>query len=92
MDFLELSRARYSVLEYADRPVDLEMIDKMIEAEIAAPTACNNQPQRILIKNNAAARKVSRGGAGREIVFRFIQDMGGGECTKCGAFGDRCCS
>ena len=28
--------------------------------------------------------------AEREIAFRFIQDMGGGECTKCGVFEDRC--
>lgn len=28
--------------------------------------------------------------AERQIAFRFIQDMGGGECTKCGVFEDRC--
>lgn len=49
MDFLELSRTRFSVLEYEKRPVGQEKIDKIIEAAISAPTACNNQPQRVLI-------------------------------------------
>ena len=56
MDFLELSRARYSVLEYDDRPVEQELIDKIINAGIAAPTACNNQPQRILIIDSDESR------------------------------------
>lgn len=57
MDFLELSRTRFSVLEYDDRPVDQKMIDKIIEAGMAAPTACNNQPQRILIIDSAENRQ-----------------------------------
>ena len=28
--------------------------------------------------------------AERDIAFRYIQDLGGGECTKCGVFEDRC--
>lgn len=28
--------------------------------------------------------------AERETAFRFIRDMGGGECTRCGVFEDRC--
>ena len=49
MDFLELSRSRFSVLEYVHRPVGQDMIGRIVEAAIAAPTACNNQPQRILV-------------------------------------------
>lgn len=49
MDFLELARERFSVLEYDRRPVEQELIDKIICAALAAPTACNNQPQRILV-------------------------------------------
>lgn len=49
MSFLELARSRFSVLEYEHRPVESEKIDAIIEAAIAAPTACNNQPQRILV-------------------------------------------
>ena len=56
MDFLELSKARFSVLEYEHRPIEQSLIDKIIEAGIAAPTACNNQPQRILIINDDGGR------------------------------------
>ncbi|MBO4419232.1 MAG: nitroreductase family protein [Oscillospiraceae bacterium] len=49
MDFLELSRARFSVLEFDRRAVERELIGKILEAGIAAPTACNNQPQRIRV-------------------------------------------
>ena len=57
MDFLDLACARFSVLEYEKRPVEQEKIDKIIEAGIAAPTACNNQPQRILVIDDAAGRE-----------------------------------
>lgn len=57
MEFLELVRARFSVLEYENRPVEQEKLDRIIEAGIAAPTACNNQPQRILVINNDAGRE-----------------------------------
>lgn len=38
MDFLELSHVRFSVLEYENRPVEQEKLDRIIEAGIAAPT------------------------------------------------------
>lgn len=57
MEFLELARTRFSVLEYENRPVEQEKLDRIIEAGIAAPTACNNQPQRILVINDAAGRE-----------------------------------
>ena len=57
MDFLELARTRFSVLEYEKRPMEQEKIDKIIEAGIAAPTACNNQPQRILVIDDEAGRE-----------------------------------
>ena len=56
MDFLELSKQRFSVLEYSNAPVEQEKIDKIIEAGIAAPTACDFQPQRILIVGDDEGR------------------------------------
>ena len=47
VDFLELSKKRYSVLEYQNKQVPDEMINKILEAGIAAPTACNFQPQKV---------------------------------------------
>lgn len=61
MDFLELSRARFSVLEYEHRPVEQEKLDRIIEAGLAAPTACNKQPQRILlIRDDDGREKLNR--------------------------------
>ena len=56
MDFLELAHKRFSVLEYSHRPVEKELVDKVIEAALAAPTACNNQPQRILVIDDEEGR------------------------------------
>ena len=57
MDFLELSHMRYSVLEYDNRPVEQDKINKIIEAGLSAPTACNYQPQRILIIDDDEGRQ-----------------------------------
>ena len=57
MDFLELSHRRYSVLEYEHRPVEQDKIHKILEAGLSAPTACNHQPQRILLIDDDAGRE-----------------------------------
>ena len=56
MDFLELSKSRYSVLYYQNKPVPDELLKKIIEAGISAPTACNFQPQKIKLINSDADR------------------------------------
>ncbi len=55
--FMELAEERFSVLEYEDRAVEPEKINKIIEAGLAAPTACNNQPQRILVIDDEAKKE-----------------------------------
>ena len=55
MDFLELAQARFSVLEYEKKPMEPEKIEKILMAGIAAPTACNNQPQKLLVVQSAEA-------------------------------------
>ena len=57
MSFLELAENRFSVLEYTQQDVEKEKIDRIIEAALAAPTACNKQPQRILIINDEEGRR-----------------------------------
>ena len=42
-DFLTLAKERYSCRSFSDRPVEREKLEKIIEAAIAAPTACDNQ-------------------------------------------------
>ena len=51
MDFLELSKKRYSVLNYQKKDVSVELIDKILESAKVAPTACNFQPQKIKVIN-----------------------------------------
>ncbi|MDE7380235.1 MAG: nitroreductase family protein [Clostridia bacterium] len=53
MDFKELSKARYSVRSFSDKKVEQEKLDQILQAANAAPTACNNQPQRLYVVNSA---------------------------------------
>ena len=49
MNFLELAKARYSVRSFKKTPIEDEKLAKIIEAGHVAPTACNNQPQKIFV-------------------------------------------
>ena len=53
MDFLTLAAQRYSVRKFKSTPIEQDKIDKILEAAKLAPTACNFQPQRILVINYA---------------------------------------
>ena len=48
-DFMELAKARYSVRKFLDKKVPKEIVEKIIEAGMIAPTGCNNQPQRVIV-------------------------------------------
>lgn len=52
MEFLELAKERFSVRKFKELSVPQEDIDKILEAGRVAPTACNNQPQKILVINS----------------------------------------
>lgn len=52
MDFLKLAAKRYSVRKFTDKAVNEENINKILKAGHLAPTACNRQPQRILVINS----------------------------------------
>lgn len=49
MDFLNLAKERYSVRKFSDKRIEAEKIELILEAGKLAPTACNFQPQRILV-------------------------------------------
>ena len=49
MTFLELAKERYSVRSFKDTPIKPEKLKQILEAGRVAPTACNNQPQRIKV-------------------------------------------
>ncbi len=57
-DFLSFARERYSVRAYSEKSVEDEKIDLIIEAALAAPTACNYQPQKILIVKSEEKRRL----------------------------------
>lgn len=49
MDFKTLAEKRYSCRKFSDKKVSRETIEHLLEVQRIAPTACNNQPQRIYI-------------------------------------------
>jgi nitroreductase len=51
MDFLELAKQRYSVRKFSNRPVEPEILERILAAGRLSPTAANFQPQRILVLN-----------------------------------------
>lgn len=52
MDFLKLAQERYSVRKFLDRQIEQDTIHRILKAGHLAPTACNRQPQRILVINS----------------------------------------
>ena len=45
--FMELAKKRFSVRQFADKPVPKDLLIKVLEAGNVAPTAKNLQPHRI---------------------------------------------
>ena len=56
MEFLDLSKQRYSVRKFDPRPVEKEKLDLVLEAGRLAPTATNAQPVRVLVVQSEEAR------------------------------------
>ena len=53
MSFLQLAKEqRYSVRKFKPQQVEREKLELILEAGRVAPTACNYQPQRILVIEN----------------------------------------
>ena len=59
MNFIELVKNRYSCKNFSDKKVEKEKLDIILEAGRLAPTAKNNQIQRIYVaKSNDALMKI----------------------------------
>lgn len=59
MDFIELSKKRYSVRKFSSQKVEDEKIEKILEAGRIAPTAKNSQSHKIfIIKSKDALEKI----------------------------------
>ena len=57
MDFEKLSAERYSLRKFSDQPIEAEKLAAVLEAGHNAPTAHNNQPQRIFVLSSPEALK-----------------------------------
>ena len=57
MTFLELAKARYSVRKFKSDMIEDEKLGAILEAGRVAPTACNNQPQKIYVVKSEENRK-----------------------------------
>ena len=54
-DFITLANSRFSVRSFSNKNVEQEKIDSILLAGLVAPTACNNQPQKIYVLQTAEA-------------------------------------
>lgn len=57
MSFLELAKERYSVRKFKEIMPEEEKIEKILEAALYAPTACNFQPQKIYVVKSQDKRE-----------------------------------
>lgn len=61
MDFKQLATDRYSCRKLSGQKVDDKIIRHLLEVQRLAPTACNNQPQRIyVLEGDEAAKTIAR--------------------------------
>lgn len=57
MNFLEFAKSRYSVRAFKNKEIEEEKLMSILEAGRVAPTACNNQPQKIFVLKSEESRK-----------------------------------
>lgn len=80
MYFKEMAKTRYSVRAFSPKKVEDEKLKVLLEAANAAPTACNNQPQRLyVVKSDEGIRKLNEitkfiFGATTVIIFTSKRD------------------
>lgn len=53
MELMQLMKDRYSCRKFDGRPVEKEKTEMILEAGRVAPTACNNQPQKVFVLESA---------------------------------------
>ena len=61
MDFIELAEKRFSVRQFKSDPIEPEKLELIVRSALLAPTACNYQPQRVLmIQGEEAIEKLRK--------------------------------
>ena len=75
MGFMELAKERYTVRKYADKPLEKEQLDKLLECLLIAPAAKNLQPVRVYViegeKNLAKLDELTKCRYGAPCVLAF---------------------
>ena len=80
MDFSELAKSRYSVRAFSDRKIEDDKLQTILEAARVAPTACNNQPQRLYVLKSDEAIKTLESvtkfvfGAKTVVIFTSVKE------------------
>ena len=66
--FLELVKARHSDRAYLDKPVEIEKLERILEAARLAPSACNAQPWKIIVVTDTGKRHEVAGAASSKML------------------------
>lgn len=73
MDFLTLAAARRSVRAYTREPVDRALLESLAEAVRLAPSACNQQPWKLVFADDPALRDgLARAAAGKLLKLNLF--------------------
>ncbi len=74
MNFSEIAQNRQSCRNFApERQIEKEKIDKILEAGVLSPSACNGQPYHITVCSGEAAKKVAKATMGMG-MNKFAKD------------------
>ena len=66
MEFTDVIKKRYSLREYASRPVPDDKIGRILEAARLAPTASNRQNLKLIVVKDALTRKALAEASGNQ--------------------------
>jgi nitroreductase len=79
MTFLKMTKIRYSVRKFLDQAVEKEKVNKILIAANNAPTAHNNQPQKMWVMQSpetlALIDQCTRGRFGAPLVLVIAYDQ-----------------
>jgi nitroreductase len=69
MNVIECIKARRSVRSYADRPVEEEKLNQVLEAARLAPSACNRQEWKfVVVRDEKLRRRLAEAACGQDFV------------------------
>ena len=80
MNFIELVKSRYSVRKFSEKKIEDKKLKILLEAANVAPTACNNQPQKLyVLRSEEAIEKLKASskfvfGASTAIIFTSVKE------------------